>query len=108
MKHTPGKWWFARHDEFGRYDIGSGDVVMFRSISRADSGPGEAGISEYRDEHQAANARLIAAAPEMYDSLDAIGGQAYDAGAYGEEELRYRMNEILRLARAATAKADGK
>lgn len=69
MKHTPGPWWFAQHDAFGRYDVGEGDAVLFRSVPRADSGPGEAPLTQTSDAHQAANARLIAAAPDLLEAL---------------------------------------
>lgn len=98
-KHTPGPWWFAQHDEFGRYDVGNGDAPMFRTIAPADSGPGEWSITDYRHDHQEANARLVAAAPEI---LEALKGLVSAVEAEGDAE---RMTE---RARAAISKAEGK
>ena len=55
-----------------------------------------------------ANARLIAAAPELLAALDTVVGQVWDLDVYGEEEMRARMRRIGQIARAAIAKATGK
>jgi hypothetical protein len=110
-EHTPGPWWFSQHDSIGRYDIGQGDVVMFRSVLRSDSGPGEAPITDNRDEHTQANARLIAAAPDLLEALRAatndIALAAETAKARGNDAVFAELTSHLRIYRAAIAKAEG-
>lgn len=102
-KHTPGPWWFAQHDEYGRYTVGQGDVAIFRTITQGDSGPGEAPITQARDEHQKANARLIAAAPELLAACEAAAQVIF--GGPGERLESGDVERARELLRAALAKA---
>ena len=98
MGHTPGPWKAekfehvrsnTRHQWFVCNTDGK-NIVIFDL-----SGP-----------NQEANARLIAAAPDLLRvAMELEGLLQYDQ--FGEYE-RNRLNEIYQLARAAIAKAEGK
>jgi hypothetical protein len=87
-KLTPGPWALdcAEEDAYYRY-IMAGPQFIARIMLR--------GIMGNKLDHAEANARLIAAAPEMYDALRAISEESDDEGA-------------KECARAAIAKAEGK
>jgi hypothetical protein len=89
VKHTQGPWWFAQ-DPYG-FVIGAGDFEIAFTVG-----------SLHNEENQTrANARLIAAAPDMLESLIAcedLLSELEDGGA---------ANPELTLARAAIAKATG-
>lgn len=105
-KHTPGPWWFAQHDEYGRYDIGQGDAVIARTCAPADSGPGEAAITDYMHEHQRSNARLIAAAPDLLTALRAIDHAWTSDMPSGPQNpiMVKKWRQLWEQARAALAK----
>src|SRR5215813_7422945 len=90
-KHTPGPWAVYRHDGSNRLDIMAAD------------GDGEGGwiahdISSPGTEREA-NARLIAAAPEMLEALREVTKQlAWYAG---------HKPELTERARALLARVDG-
>jgi len=89
MKHTPGPW---RHDYYGRYDDfirdGEGNVIAHIGANRSNV------------EENTANARLIAAAPQMYEALRAM---------IAHRQHDYLDNEIEPYAAcvAAIEKAEG-
>lgn len=97
-KHTPGPWeidWNVT-----RLDIFSSDAkVLVASLRRS-------ALSEGIDEAARANARLIAAAPEMYEVIAAIA-TAMNCG-YIPNEILSEGSPILEELRAAIAKAEGK
>lgn len=92
MKHTPGEW-FTHREGFSTVYVESrigGGLIQ----EVAACGPTAAG-----SEQQEANARLMAAAPELMDALKALLN--YDnLGAYERADVRQK-------ARAAIAKATG-
>ena len=100
LKHTPGPWtvnaWPQRHDEIRIGAVGTPLIcaIMVRDVS----------INE-----QKANARLIAAAPELLEAL--ILARRYMLKDYPEEAGPYilpmYMEQDLRRIDAAIAKAKG-
>ena len=87
-EHTPGPWYTSRHEDYTEVWKDYGDERT--RIATADDGWIEA----------AANARLIAAAPDLQSAL--IDLLAYVEEGYGDTD-----SEEGRKARAAIAKAMG-
>ena len=89
-KHTPGPWfnWVEYREAHGR------SVVAYRDENGATA-------SVLNCERQAANARLIAAAPALLEALGMVVYQ-YDKGHYG-----CPLSEAIWQARAALAAAKG-
>ena len=56
-------------------------------------------------DEQSANARLIAAAPDMLAALEAL--MRWETSALDAEQAAALMDEVCDMARAATAKAKG-
>ena len=83
-KHTPGPWRVENPEQFGR-DIYAGRVQVASTFY--------IGISH---EEEGANARLIAAVPDLLAALEQIAAISWVIPA-----------EIGRIARAAIAKATG-
>lgn len=96
-KHTPGPW---RLHKMRRTIVASGPV-----------GPSHTGVCDCAslynapdDATAAANARLIAAAPDMLEALQRIA----NAPAWGApDRWEATPSEVRQLARAAAAKATG-
>ena len=98
MKHTTGPWVIDWN--VARLDIFSSEAkVLVASLRRS-------ALSEDIDEAARANARLIAAAPEMYEAIAAIA-TAMNLG-YIPNEILSEGSPILEGLRAAIAKAEGK
>lgn len=97
-KHTPGPWVLDNAEE--------GD--WFRYVMAADSQIGRVDLGNrgFISQHGEANARLIAAAPEMYEAIAAIA-TAMNLG-YIPNEILSEGSPILKWLRAAIAKAEGK
>ena len=96
-KHTPGNWYTHRSGFSTVYveaRIGGG---MVQEIAAC--GPTEAGA-----EQQEANARLIAAAPELLEAL--VEMTALAAGPTGGVTVQQKR-DVVSKARAAIAKATG-
>ena len=98
-KHTPGPW--ALDWNVARIDVFSADAATLVATVRRST------LSQAIDEAARANARLIAAAPGLYDALrevfeylDAIPESAVG----GDDDAVW----LARKARAAIAKAEGK
>lgn len=91
-KHTPGPW---RVDPHHRFDVQTEDGRL--EISTTHEGVLVGGIKPDRLE-QAANARLIAAAPDLLEALEAVSN-GYCCG----HDLSLAINEV----QAAIAKATG-
>lgn len=92
-KHTPGPWQFCESElRPGRYSIYANGPVAYCGDTTNEPGDGEA------------NARLIAAAPELLAALDKA--ESFIAGFEGDE-LQEGIDEMLSEIRAAIAKAEG-
>lgn len=89
--HTPGPWQYSPCEITGRYSIYHNGPVAYCGDTTASPGDGEA------------NARLIAAAPELLAALVALVGEA----DLGEVDLDDDDRAKLDVARAAIAKATG-
>ena len=83
-KHTPGPW-FSQYDDNGFYEIGSESVTFTLAFTYGEGDTDEA------------NARLIAAAPDLLEALQDVLLELESIGP---------MEKIDR-ARAAIAKATG-
>jgi hypothetical protein len=97
MTHTPGPWTARQNPE---------PESFLRHSFFIDGGePQRAPVAEvrhYYDGEGRANARLIAAAPELLEALENI-----DANLTGKDCLAQRVEDSIRRARAAIAKARG-
>jgi hypothetical protein len=94
---TLGPW---RIDEFGRILTADGDILHVRGVSCPMSGYSEAENAEF-----AANARLIAAAPEMYEALKNIRKELKLSGNWDVKDYGWPDNRAA--ISAAISKADG-
>lgn len=102
-KHTPGEWFTSRPNRtiYIESRIGGG---MLQEVAAC--GPTEA------TEQQEANARLIAAAPELLQALTDLGdwlayGMNKAAGAEPTAEDHAACERVAKQARAAIDKATG-
>lgn len=96
-KHTPGIWTYSRECAYG-YDIRSNDVRDGIWVANVHNEHGnENGFPSAQEKE--ANARLIAAAPELLECLEGVF-EALKEGTYGESHVEW----IIR----AIAKARGK
>jgi hypothetical protein len=105
-KHTPGPWAFSKSDMFGdlRFYVAQSDAAPYTpNFSDVTTLIAETVPSE-RQYIQEANARLIAAAPELLEALHVIV-DAFDS-LPPTHEARYAHLKI-NTARAAIAKATG-
>ena len=97
-KHTTGPWVIDWN--VSRLDIfGADETTLVASLRRST-------LSQAIDEAARSNARLIAAAPEMYEAIAAIA-TAMNLG-YIPNEILSEGSPILEGLRAAIAKAEGK
>ena len=97
-KHTTGPWVIDWN--VSRLDIfGADETTLVASLRRSL-------FSQAIDEAACSNARLIAAAPEMYEAIAAIA-TAMNLG-YIPNEILSEGSPILEGLRAAIAKAEGK
>lgn len=121
-EHTPGPWHLCHHLKSAEKDK-SCSCGYRGGIWGSDEGhivceigsyavPGEEALSPPRYDRptELANARLIAAAPDLYEAHDAIDGHCamlLKAIAAGDPaaELRLRVKDIQTLSRAALSKA---
>ncbi len=96
-KHTPGPWFVNGHENYTKYveaRIGGG---LLQEVAAC--GPTE------QQEQQEANARLMAAAPELLEALQGMI-EVY-GGQYNDDCLSKSSTELelIQQARAAIAKA---
>ena len=94
-KHTPGPWRISEYDN--GYLIGAYDGSIALTTGRAIT------IKKYKNEREA-NARLIAAAPELLEALSAVTNNYIDT--YGDEGND--APESIKVALATIAKAEGR
>lgn len=94
-KHTPGPWFVNCHEHYTKYveaRIGGG---LLQEVAAC--GPTE------KQEQQEANARLIAAAPELLEALQHI--EEYWNRDSNEQAMTDALWHIIETAQAAIAKA---
>lgn len=91
-KHTPGPWGYIFTDEGIVVDANSGKTDVAIVAGRAD------------DSVEIANARLLAAAPELLDALNEIVRQI-DQGGSGAKV--FARDSCIATARSIIAKATG-
>ncbi len=94
-KHTPGPWKFSAESidpEWSVVTTAGGSVI--------------ANVNDRHD--QLANARLIAAAPDMLEALSKLMDLNDNSGPFGGEILEDRITRAWDAARAAIAKAEGR
>lgn len=95
MKHSPGKW----EPEFVGHGGPGDNPVEFWEVTN-----GHARIAENMTE---ADARLIAAAPELLAALQAIADAESAGSAYPGDGWRLAHEKLCGYARAAIAKIKG-
>ena len=104
-KHTEGPWTVAQpYAGFSAIRGGAGELIF---------GIAAGGIEEKQpDDVCEANARLIAAAPELYEALKdaakALDQAACVARVYKDEDWALNAEVAARRARFSIAKAEGK
>ena len=99
-KHTPGPWAAESEGSIVAVESGRDAGRVIVELARADGR--SVGGTKAMDAAMEANARLIAAAPELLEALQALEW-AVDGVAYIQEEYA----EQVAKARAAIAKATG-
>jgi len=93
IQHTPGPWAIKN----GRCIYGSGDFIKPVVASVED---------DHNDAETAANARLIAASPQMLEALsDILHEVTHDIAGLPRDELLDVVSAVRELAEAAIAKA---
>lgn len=107
-KHTPGPWRLVETDE--GHEIHFGSRITSPGRFRAQHRPVEYEHSLFPDESQyyaeaVANARLIAAAPDLLEALEALVAEQNGPPLLGRHEASWR--EAMAKAEAAIAKAKG-
>jgi hypothetical protein len=97
-KHTPGEWKLLKFEDDERYEVTdeSGTHGFHRAIATVSFG-----YSEPAETEQHANAKLIAAAPELLSTLEKIR----DHEPMGGDEWITAVELLQRWAREAIAKA---
>ena len=118
QKHTPGPWiadlrtgCFAILKQTDKRTCLSGaddDAIVYQKGRVKESSPG---AYRYLTDEQEANARLIAAAPEMLAALEAAKKFIEDHLPFGRyctvEEYKSRVNKVMTPIEAAISKAMG-
>jgi hypothetical protein len=97
--HTPGPW-HVEPATAGRFLVQLDDGSTIATVGE---GWHEGGSDEQLD----ANARLIAAAPDLLEALDYLLEQTLDMDLAVGNELDEKQSEARQMALAAMAKADG-
>ncbi len=97
-KHTPGPWVSGEYSSGTEVTGRNGKTICFLAVSRSDQSPAA--------DASRANATLIAAAPAMYEALQAmLEGILYTRGASMSED---RWRTLTTIAKQALAQAEGK
>jgi hypothetical protein len=107
MAHTPGPWdWGPHSDELvGRYEVNAGEGRQRAHICECHSNRQQ--TRKVADEEAAANARLIAAAPELLEALQSLIDLSDDGSLHIEGSIATE-DPVITAARAAIAKAEGR
>lgn len=87
-KHTPGQWMVAGRDQNGSIDIIADGLFIAEAIG---------GLA---DGEQEANARLIAAAPDLLEALVALFNDYKDAGFWNLENVPEGKQALAAIAKA--------
>jgi hypothetical protein len=85
-KHTPGPWFYRKGDEWSHSVVTHHGELPDGSINCWTV----ASINKRREPEHEANARLIAAAPELLGALQAMYAMDWRAGPSGDEYERAR------------------
>jgi alkylhydroperoxidase family enzyme len=104
IKHTPGPW-----EAIGRtVSAENGSVFCIADCNAAITGRGWSGTDYTGEQYQLANARLIAAAPELLAAAQ-IGLQYIEAVCFNTPNPKKRANyaDAASIIRAAITKATG-
>ena len=99
--HTPGPWFAVEGNKHHGPFVTNVEVRTICDLYTVDK---LNRIFVFRPEEAEANARLIAAAPDLLEALKALQRQALQGNVRGDEW----MDEALELTRAAIAKAEGR
>lgn len=92
-KHTPGPWSI---NEYGTIKTPDGNTLLVEGVALPSRSTAES----------IANTRLIAAAPELLQVVDLL--IQYDEHDETEQSGAELWDEVMRLAHAAKAKAEGR
>ena len=99
-KHTPGPWRFLQEECDRPYIRVRGTQLGLRYKIANVLTPNYDGVASREAEETRANARLIAAAPELLTSLQALADEAF-------KNMHGGRGDLIDDARAAIAKATG-
>ncbi len=102
MTHTPGPWTFDANELGGSYPIYPPDSYLTPWIAEA-KGPH---VGPNNLDEVLANARLIAAAPELLEALQGLT-EIIGLTAIKHESQRDILQKSFEIARTAIAKATG-
>lgn len=97
-KHTPGPWAWPEH--FNGLDGADGEPVLRWE-------PYDGMWLSTLDDREEANARLIAAAPELLGALRAIADMSADAKRGNATTAKVSLTLMTEIAKEAIAKATG-
>jgi hypothetical protein len=115
ISHTPGPWLLYRDNRRERYDIGVKGQFALRLVAEV-----QFGFSEPAEREQHANARLIAAAPDLLEALKRLAHAYVSTMESGRDrivalggdcdpvDVMERGDPYLRIAKEAIAKAEGR
>ena len=98
-EHTPGPWRDWNKSCGAVMAPKKKDTWGSRAVALVTHWPSE--------EERAANARLIAAAPDLLDALEKLVGSCPPLGPWDEEDWGSPSNDAMAVAAAAIAKAKG-
>lgn len=103
-KHTPGPW-KSRRESAGAWKVGGGPIGEYPICTRLST-------VEHMEEESYANARLIAAAPDLLEALEEAANALDVTAAYIREHTPNKataegIENDARKARAAISKAEG-
>lgn len=108
-QHTPGPWtidvWDYSHANPPRKELNVQSATLLLATVAWDEG--KENPFTVQNETAQANARLIAAAPDLLEALQEIAERGLVEGYNSADALRLRLVATQSIARAAIAKATG-